>query len=196
MAARGRRPGDGDTRSEIVDAARVLFATKGFDGTSVRAVARAAGVDPALVHHYFEGKAGLFAEVVGAPVDIEERILAAVGGPPESAGERVVRTFLSVWDSPQGRARFRAMFGAVASHDEAARLVQDFVSRTILARISAVHGVEGQAADLAVAAVGAQMVGVGLLRYVVELPAMVEADPEDIVALLGPHLQRLLDRPG
>lgn len=192
MAARGRRPGAGDTRSEIVDAARDLFATKGFDGTSVRAVARGAGVDPALVHHYFDGKAGLFAEVVGAPADIEERVAAAVDGPPEGVGERVVRTFLSVWDSPQGRVRFRAMFGAVASHDEAARLLQDFVSRTVLAQIAAHHHGEGEVADLAVAAAGAQLVGMGVLRYVVELPAMVGADPEELVALLAPQVQRLL----
>ncbi|MEN3121323.1 TetR family transcriptional regulator [Janibacter sp. LM] len=193
--ARGRRPGDRDTRADILAAARGLFATKGFDGTSVRAVAREAEVDPALVHHYFAGKASLFAEVVGVPPGFEDEIVAAVEGPREGAGERIVRTFLGVWDSPQGRAHFQAMIGAVATHEGAARLLQDFVVRTVFVRI-ATHFADGEEVDeLAVAAVGAQVVGLGMLRYVVRLPAMVEADPEDLVAVVGPAVQRLLEPP-
>lgn len=193
--ARGRRPGERDTRADILVAARGLFATRGFDGTSVRAVAREAEVDPALVHHYFAGKASLFAEVVGVPPGFEDEIVAAVEGPREGAGERIVRTFLGVWDSPQGRARFQAMIGAVATHEGAARLLQDFVVRTVFVRIAA-NFADGEDVDeLAVAAVGAQMVGLGMLRYVVRLPAMVEADPEDLVAAVGPAVQRLLAPP-
>lgn len=193
--ARGRRPGERDTRADILVAARGLFATRGFDGTSVRAVAREAEVDPALVHHYFAGKASLFAEVVGVPPGFEDEIVAAVEGPREGAGERIVRTFLGVWDSPQGRARFQAMIGAVATHEGAARLLQDFVVRTVFVRIAA-NFADGEDVDeLAVAAVGAQMVGLGMLRYVVRLPAMVEADPEDLVAVVGPAVQRLLAPP-
>lgn len=192
MAARGRRAGGSDTRAEIVAAARDLFATKGFDGTSVRAVAREAGVDAALVHHYFDGKTGLFAEVIGVPADMEERIVAAVAGLRETAGERVVRTFLGVWDSPEGRARFQAMVGAVAAHDEVAGLLQDFVMRTVFPRIAEVASQGREVPELAVASAGAQLVGMGMLRYVVRVPAMVEADPEEIVALLAPNIQRLL----
>lgn len=193
--ARGRRPGERDTRADILVAARGLFATRGFDGTSVRAVAREAEVDPALVHHYFAGKASLFAEVVGVPPGFEDEIVAAVEGPREGAGERIVRTFLGVWDSPQGRAHFQAMIGAVATHEGAARLLQDFVVRTVFVRIAA-NFADGEDVDeLAVAAVGAQVVGLGMLRYVVRLPAMVEADPEDLVAVVGPAVQRLLAPP-
>lgn len=193
--ARGRRPGERDTRADILVAARGLFATRGFDGTSVRAVAREAEVDPALVHHYFAGKASLFAEVVGVPPGFEDEIVAAVEGPREGAGERIVRTFLGVWDRPQGRAHFQAMIGAVATHEGAARLLQDFVVRTVFVRIAA-NFADGEDVDeLAVAAVGAQVVGLGMLRYVVRLPAMVEADPEDLVAVVGPAVQRLLAPP-
>ncbi|MGO1165747.1 MAG: TetR/AcrR family transcriptional regulator [Janibacter sp.] len=192
MGARGRRAGGADTRAEIVAAARELFAAKGFDGTSVRAVAREAGVDPALVHHYFGGKSGLFADVIGVPAGIEDEIAAAVAGPRESAGERIVRTFLGVWDSPEGRARFQAMVGAVATHEGAAHALQDFVARTLLARLAEGFAGEEPVPELAVASAGAQLVGMGMLRYVVELPAMVEADPEEIVALLAPTVQRLL----
>lgn len=192
MTSRGRRSGGGDTRSQILDVARGLFAAKGYDGTSVRGIAREAGVDPALVHHYFDGKSGLFAEVIGVPAGIEDQIAAAVAGPPEGAGERIVRTFLRVWDSPEGRARFQAMVGAVASHDEAAALLRDFVTRSVLASLTHILGDDDVLPELTVAAVGAQLVGMGLLRYLVELPAMVEADPEEIVAVLAPPIQRLL----
>lgn len=192
MGARGRRAGGGDTRTEILDAARGLFAAKGYDGTSVRGIAREVGVDPALVHHYFDGKSGLFAEVIGVPAGIEDQIAAAVAGPPEGVGERIVRTFLGIWDSPDGRARFQALIGAVASHDEAAHLLRDFVSRSVLATLTQVLGDDDVLPELTVAAVGAQLVGMGLLRYLVEVPALVEADPEEIVALLAPTIQRLL----
>lgn len=192
MSPRGRRAGGGDTRAEIIQGARGLFAAKGYDGTSVRGVAREAGVDPALVHHYFDGKSGLFAEVIGVPVGIEDQIAAAVAGPPEGAGERIVRTFLRVWDSPDGRARFQAMVGAVASHEEAAHLLRDFVSRSVLTSLAHIFGDDDVLPELTVAAVGAQLVGMGLLRYIVEVPPMAEADPEEIVALLAPSIQRLL----
>lgn len=192
MAARGRRAGGEDTRAGIVEAARGLFAAQGFDGTSVRGVAREAGVDPALVHHYFDGKAGLFAEVIGVPAGIEEQIAAAVAGPSSTVGERIVRTFLHVWDSPEGRTRFQAMVGAVASHEGAAHALRDFVARTLLARLAEGADDGAPVTELAVASAGAQLVGMGMLRYVVELPAMVEADPEEIVALLAPNVQRLL----
>ncbi|HBO55306.1 MAG TPA: hypothetical protein DD664_10070 [Janibacter terrae] len=87
------------------------------------------------------------------------------------------------------------MIGAVATHEGAARLLQDFVVRTVFVRIAA-NFADGEDVDeLAVAAVGAQMVGLGMLRYVVRLPAMVEADPEDLVAVVGPAVQRLLAPP-
>lgn len=192
MTTRGRRSGGGDTRTEILDVARGCFAAKGYDGTSVRGIAREAGVDPALVHHYFDGKSGLFAEVIGVPAGIEGQIAAAVAGPPEGAGERIVRTFLRVWDSPEGRARFQAMVGAVASHEEAAHLLRGFVSRSVLTSLAHIFGDDDVLPELTVAAVGAQLVGMGLLRYVVEVPPMVEADPEEIVAVLAPPIQRLL----
>ena len=94
-ARRGRRPAGEDTRGLITEAARSEFADKGYEGTSMRAVARVAGVDPALVHHYFEGKADLFAQSVVLtrvnPAVMVERVL---DGPLDTLGDRLVRTFL------------------------------------------------------------------------------------------------------
>ncbi len=195
MSPRGRRPSGGSTREEILEAARHEFATKGYDRTSLRGIARVAGVDPALVHHYFEGKSGLFEEVVGVPAGIDQLIASAVTGPREEAGERIVRTFLSVWDSPEGRVRFQALVRSATSHADAAHLLRDFVSRTVIARIATTlaEGEGGEPpSELAIAAAGAQLVGMAMLRYVIELPALLEAEPEEVVATVGPTVQRLL----
>ncbi len=196
MSPRGRRPRGGSTREEILEAARQEFATKGYDRTSLRGIARVAGVDPALVHHYFEGKPGLFEEVVGVPAGIEQLIASAVTGPREEAGERIVRTFLSVWDSPEGRVRFQALARSATSHADAAHLLRDFVSRTVIARIATSLAEQDEGSeppsDLAIAAAGAQLVGMAMLRYVIELPALLEAEPEEVVATVGPTVQRLL----
>src|SRR5580700_9284418 len=95
-AAAGRRPGNADTRGEIVEAATRVFAAKGYDGTSLRAVAREAGVDPALVHHYFDGKASLFVAAMALPFD--PRTVKEHAGSPEYSGARTIEAFLSMWD--------------------------------------------------------------------------------------------------
>src|SRR5580700_7347 len=95
-AAAGRRPGNVDTRSEIVEAAKRVFAAKGYDGASLRAVAREAGVDPALVHHYFDGKAALFVAAMALPFDPRE--VKAHAAAPEYSGARTIEAFLSMWD--------------------------------------------------------------------------------------------------
>src|ERR687890_2439282 len=98
---RGRRPGAPDTRATILDAARTAFAQKGFAGTTIRAVATAAGVDAALVHHYFGTKDDLFLAALELPVDPRVALAPAIAAGPDGAGERMLRVFLSVWDDPE-----------------------------------------------------------------------------------------------
>ena len=195
MSPRGRRPGGADTKADIVAAARAEFAENGYDATSLRAVARRAEVDPALVHHYFGGKPQLFAAVMDVPVDpavLVDRILA---GPREQVGESLVRTFLGLWDSPEGRPRFQALIRAAVSHDDATRMLREFLTREIFGRVTAAMAVGGEpAADLELRAglAASQMIGVAMMRYVVEFPAVVAAGHDDLVAQLGPTLQRYL----
>src|SRR6202042_150198 len=102
-AAAGRRPGNADTRGEIVEAAKRVFAAKGYDGASLRAVAREAQVDPALVHHYFDGKASLFIAAMALPFD--PRAVQQGHGDPTSTsspGVMVVTGFLTMWDHAEG----------------------------------------------------------------------------------------------
>lgn len=193
VSPRGRRPGGVDTRALIVDAARVEFAEGGYDGTSLRAVARRAGVDPSLVHHYFKGKPELFAAVMEIPVDPAVLIARIVEGPREQVGENLVRTFLSIWDSPEGRPRFQALIRSAVNHDESARMLREFLVREIFGRVVMALSPEGEPpadVELRAGLAAAQMVGMAMMRYVVEFPAVVEADHDELAACLGPVLQR------
>src|SRR6266516_7965980 len=124
MARTGRRPGNQDTREAILDAARSAFSELGFDGASIRAIATSAGVDPALVHHYFGSKEQLFLEMMELPVHPNDFLPQVLGGGVDAVGERLVRTFLTVWDSPVGTTAAALMRSAV-SHEWSARMLRE-----------------------------------------------------------------------
>jgi AcrR family transcriptional regulator len=126
---RGRRPAGEDTRAALLDAARVEFTERGYDGATVRAIARRAGVDPAMVNHWFGGKDALFVAVMEIPIDPEEILSRVLDGDPEQVAERILRTFLSIWDAHGGGA-LATLMRSVASHEEAATMFREFVSRT------------------------------------------------------------------
>ena len=117
---RGPRTGGEDTRTEILEAARAEFAAKGYDGATLRGIARTAGVDPRLVHHYFDGKQSVFQEVLHMPVHLEEVIESVFAAGPDNLGERVLRTFFAVWDAPAASERLVA-FVAASSFDHRCR---------------------------------------------------------------------------
>lgn len=197
MRPRGRRPGGEDTRTTILDAARAEFAEQGYDATSLRGIARRACVDPALVHHYFDGKPALFAEVMDLPVDPSVLIDRVLAGPRERVGAALVETFLDVWDSPAGRQRFQAVVRSASSHDEAARMLREFLTREIFGRIATELTPAAPADGLAPPQLRAglaagQMLGMAMMRYVVAFPEVVEAGREELVELVGPAIQRYL----
>jgi AcrR family transcriptional regulator len=186
----GRRPGGPDTRGEILEAARETFAAKGFEGTSLRAVARAAGVDAALVHHYFDGKESLFVEAMALPIDpriVAERVL---DGPVDGIGDRIIGTFLAVWEAPESRVRMKAMLRAAISSEDYAHLIRDAITRLILGPVSSVLDVPD--APLRVSLVASQLMGVVLVRYIIELDPLASATPDEVVARIAPTIQRYL----
>lgn len=191
MTPRGRRPGSAElTREHILSVARGEFAEKGYDGASLRGIARAAGVDPALIHHYFGGKADVFGQALSFPVNIPQRVRAILAGPREHLGENVIRAFLGVWDQPEASVRLQAMVrGAVAS-PEAGRELREFLLGEVVGPMARATGVPEPEVRAAVAA--AQLVGVALLRYVISHPPLAEASHDEIAALVGPTLQRYL----
>lgn len=190
----GRRPGNQDTKSSILEAARTTFAEKGFDQASIRAIAAGAAVDPALVHHYFGTKEKLFLAALNAPIDPAELIPQALDGPREEAGERLIRLVLSVWDAPAGVAAV-AMFRSALSNEWTARLLREFVITQILRRAVAEIAIDPAEAPMRAALMATQVAGLLTARYVLKIEPLATADPEVIVTAMAPNLQRFLTDP-
>ncbi len=186
---RGRRPIREDTRAALVTAARYVFTERGYDGATVRAIADRAGMDAAMVNHWFGGKDGLFLAALQIPLDPEQILPRLLDGDPEQLGERVVRTFLTVWDASGGGA-MAALIRSVAGHPEAAAMMREFVSRVILGRV--VGAVSPDRPELRAALCGTQIVGLGMVRYVLRLEPLASADHDTVVAAVAPNLQRYL----
>ena len=187
---KGRRPGGPDTRGEILRAARESFAGKGFAATSIRGVAREAGVDAALVHHYFGSKDELFIEAMAIPVDPREVAARIVAGPPEELGRRIATIFLGIWESPDGQQRMKAILRSVVTSDDMAHLMREGITRMVLGPVAETLGVPD--ARLRVSLVAANLVGLALTRYLLEMEALATADINELIDRVAPVLQRYL----
>ena len=187
--SRGRRPGAPDTRAEVLDAAKVLFAERGFSRTTIRAVASDAGVDPSLVHHYFGTKDDLFMAALALPMDPRELLGPIVAAGPDGAGERLVRTLLSVWDDPRVRPALLAVARSVIG-DDGGRLVGEGFIPVVIGPVLAALAVDRP--EVRIPLVVSQLVGLIVTRYVLALTGMVEMPAEDVVVRLGPTIQRYL----
>jgi AcrR family transcriptional regulator len=190
----GRRPGNQDTRQSILDAARRTFAEKGYDKASIRAIATEAKVDPALVHHYFGTKDKLFLESVNAPINPAKLIPDALSGPPDQAGERLIRLVLTVWDSPAGAAAL-GMFRSALSNEWTARLLREFVITQILRKAVTELALDPAEAPMRSALVATQVAGLLAIRYVLKVEPVASADREQLVRTIGPNVQRYLTGP-
>lgn len=191
---RGRRPGRTDTRAAIQAAALTLFSEMGYEKVSLRAIARAADVDPALIHHYFENKADLFARsVLDIPLDAERIVADILAGPVEGIGERTIDAFLSAWDQPGAGDRFTAMLRAAVTVPNARRPLSEFMTREILVKVAEALGHPNARlrAQLAVS----MLLGLALSRDILELPSLVKARNPVLVKVLGRALQTQLVDP-
>lgn len=188
--ARGRRPGGPDTRGDILRAARTSFAGKGFDRTTIRGVAGEAGVDPALVHHYFGSKDDLFLAALEIPIDPRQLIPQVFGPGLDGVGERLARTFLGVWDQPSNRLALVALVRTAFVADEAADLLRDGMARLVLAAV--VPLLEGERTEVRAQLVASQLMGLIMGRYVMRIEPLASLPAEELVAWLAPTLQRYL----
>ncbi|WP_435207331.1 TetR family transcriptional regulator [Micromonospora sp. bgisy143] len=190
----GRRPGNPDTREAILDAARATFAERGFDAAPIRAIAATAGVDPALVHHYFGTKDQLFRAAMNFPVDPAELLPGVLAGDQDRVGERLVRTFVGIWDSPAGSAGV-ALVRSVLNSEWTARLLREFVTTQVLRRVLDQLDVDPAEVPMRGSLVATQLIGLAMIRHVVRLEPVASADPEILVATIGPSVQRYLTGP-
>lgn len=188
---RGRpRGGATDTRERILEAAVEEFAQRGYDGATVRAIAARAGVDPSLVHHYFGTKSDLFGAVVDTPVRPDLAVKKLLQGPRDSLGEGIARYVLETWDDQAVQKRGVGMLRSALASKTAAPLLVGFLSRELLGRIARELGTAD--AELRAGLAASQVAGLLITRYVLRVPPVATADREELIASIGPTLQRYL----
>jgi len=184
----GRRGGAADTRGDILRAAREQFGS-GFEATSVRAVARAARVDPSLVVQYFGGKEGLFKAILDEAVQPHEGIGPSLSEGGE-IGPELAAYFFEIWENPARRQPFQAMLVSAASNEAAAEVLRGFVRGQVVARLSAL--LTGEDVELRAELAGSHLIGAALARYVYRIPPLSKAPIEDVVGPVGRAIQGYL----
>lgn len=186
----GRPAGTSDTRDRILASARELFAHNGIDRTSIRAVAAKAGVDSALVHHYFGTKQQLFAAAIRIPIDPMTVLVPLREVPVGELGYRLPAMLLPIWDSELGAgliATLRSLLtGAEVSL--ARSFLQEVVTVEIAARVDNPPGTGVIRAQF----VASQLMGVVMARYIVKVEPFASLPAEQIAQTIAPNLQRYL----
>jgi AcrR family transcriptional regulator len=175
----------------VLAAAREAFAERGFDGATIRGIAGAAGVDPALVHHYFGNKDKLFLAALEAPVDPGELLPEVLSAPRDELGAAVVRLLLKVWDGPMQPAGLALLRSAV-SNEWTAKLLREFLVAKVLRKVVSTLGFDPDVRAARVSLVASQLIGLVMARYVLRLQPLASATPDEVVAAIGPTVQRYL----
>jgi AcrR family transcriptional regulator len=194
----GRRPGSSGTREDILRAARQRFADYGYAGATIRGIAADANVGAALVHHFYGTKEQLFAAAMRLPVLPSELLAAAAGpGPGRSAeglGEKMVRVALAAWGAQEIREAFLGLLRSAVTDERALRMLREFVTETIISVIAGTMGEQAAPEEAAYRAslVASQMVGLAVGLYLLELDPLAGASADDLVAAIGPTIQRYL----
>ena len=189
---RGRRPGRADTKATIQRAALSLFSSLGYDKVSLRAIAREAEVDPALIHHYFSSKSDLFAQtVLDLPLDADRVVDGVLSGSREEIGVRAVAAFMDAYDSSEGgRERFTAMLRSAVVEDMVHRPLSEFMTKEVFGPIGERLGHRNYKlrAQLAVSL----LLGMALSRYILKLYALATAPHGELVLGMGRAMQEIL----
>jgi AcrR family transcriptional regulator len=186
----GRPPGPSDTRDRILASARELFARNGIDKTSIRAIATDAGVDPALVHHYYGTKTQLFAAAIHIPIDPMTVIGPLREVPVEQLGHTLPSILLPLWDSEMGKGLIATLRSILAGGEIS--LLRTFLQDVIVAEVGPRVDNPPGSGRTRVQFVASQLFGVVLARYILELEPFKSLSVEQVVETIGPNLQRYL----
>jgi AcrR family transcriptional regulator len=189
----GRRPGKSGTREAILRAARSQFGELGYDRATIRSIAAEAGVDPALVLHFFDSKQRLFLEVVELPFDPAAALPTLLAGDRRKVGERLARLFLAALDDEDARSRWTSMLRAAASEPAAAELLRELLTKRVFVPLAETLGVED--ARLRATLVGSQIVGVVMARHIVRVEPLASLPSDELAQAIAPTLQRYLTGP-
>ncbi len=190
LRRRGRRPGSTDTKAEILAAARNEFAAFGFDGATIRGIARAADVDPALVHHYFGNKQKIFVAALELPLDPSEMVPKLMAPGVAGLGDRLIRFLLSVLDTADGKARVLAVLRSAVTNENFAALMRGYLLESVIVPNLTELGVSEPARRAAL--LFSQVGGVILARYVLQAEPLASASVDNVARWVSPTLQRYL----
>jgi AcrR family transcriptional regulator len=189
MARTGRRPGAPGTRERIREAARETFAHAGFDGATIRAIAQRAGVDPALVHHYFGSKQELFVASMQLPFNPAAVLPPLLAGDRSSLGVRLAALAIRLWEEPATRPVMFGIARSATSDARAASALRGLFESQLLPVIREL-GIDEP--DLRAALAWSQLVGFALARYILQVRPLTDASSSRLVAALGSQLQAAL----
>jgi AcrR family transcriptional regulator len=184
----GRRAGSPDTRNEIVEAAKTVFADVGYDRATIRGIAGVAGVDPSLIYHYFETKDTLFAASIHLPIPPTDTLKQAFTEGGDDLGRRLAEIFFLVWEQEEARASLLGVLrSAMGGEDQALTAFRQFLTSALLDQISPM--IPGEDARLRAVLMASHMVGIAIARYVVKLEPIASTPVDQIVELVGPRIQ-------
>ncbi len=190
----GRTPGSPPNREAILDAARGYFERHGYERATIRAIAAEAGVDPALVHHYFGSKDRLLVAALQLPVNPRDVVPELLNGPVEEIGERLLRRVLSVWGADWASGgHMISLIRTSVTHENAAQMMREFFTREIIGRLA--EKLEVPQPRLRIALVASQLMGLALARFIIRMEPIASADPETLIASYAPTIQRYLTGP-
>lgn len=190
MARIGRPRGKTDTRNTILATARRMFADAGYEKTSVRDISAAAGVDPAMIRHYFGSKAELFRATMGWPFEPAEIAARVTGGDRSEIGERLTRVFFDAWEQPDSRAPLLAILRGAATHDESANLVRQFIAGQVYSQMAA--SLPPPDAELRIDLAMAQLLGIAYLRHILKVEPVASTPVDELVRRIAPVISRHL----
>jgi AcrR family transcriptional regulator len=188
VATAGRRPGPTRTKDAIMAAARAQFAERGYTATTLRSVARAAGVHPALIHHHFGSKEQLYNAALSLPVDPIEVLTRLTQVPREEFPEQLVRHFIATWRDPQAGPILHAVLRRAISEPDQTALVRSHAETVLVPRIAAALGIP----EINAAAAFAQLIGLTIADTLIRIGPLTHATEDQIVALITPVISRCL----
>jgi AcrR family transcriptional regulator len=176
----------------LLETARRLFAEAGYDKTSVRDIAAVAGVDPALIRHYFGSKAALFRATMQWPFEPAEAAANIADGGITGAGERMTEVFFAAWEQPQSRAPLLATLRGAATHEDSAALVRQFIKGQLYPQI--VKALPGPDAELRLDLAMAQLLGIAFLRHILKVDPIASEPVDQLTARVAATINAHLDQ--
>lgn len=195
MPQRSITPGPRDERgvlaARILAAARDEFAQHGWAGTAIRAVARAADVDPALIYHYFGSKEGLLDAATTPPQKWLDAVAATWATPRADLGRQLIRTVLNTWTDEEVGPILRAVVLTAAHEDKTREKLRLIVERGLIG--GSTLGADEDERVRRSGLIATQLIGFALLRYVWKMEPIASMPEDDVVAAIGPNLQRYVE---